>query len=162
MTGVNSGGSGVRHLALDHRQLTRDASRDLDARAKGASHQPPPPLKKAAPPPPPPMKPPPPPPRPPPAPRPVRLVAPRAPEVLVAATGRATFSPAFRPLRMIVELLPLRPVTTRRRTCLPFSNTVTAPPEIAVVGMLTPSSCLTTTSAVALMPGFNPVSIWSS
>ena len=63
---------------------------------------------------------------------------------------------------MIVELLPARPVTTRRRTCLPFCTTVTEPAEIALVGTLTPSACLTTTSAVALMPGFKPDSIWSS
>ena len=93
------------------------------------------------------------------APRPVRVL-----EVLpvLVATGSATFSPAFRPLRMIVELLPFRPVTTGRRTCLPFSITVTAPPLIAVVGTLTPSACFTTTSAVALMPGFRPGAVWSS
>ena len=78
------------------------------------------------------------------------------------AAGSTIFSPAFRPLRMIVELLPARPVTTRWRTCLPPRTTVTAPPEIALVGTLTPSACLTTTSAVALMPGLRLDSIWSS
>ena len=63
---------------------------------------------------------------------------------------------------MIVEVLPARPVTTRWRTCLPLRLTVTASAEIALVGTFTPSACLTTTSAVALMPGFKPASIWSS
>ncbi len=63
---------------------------------------------------------------------------------------------------MIVAVLPARPVTTRWRTSLPARLTITAPPEIALVGTLTPSACLTTTSAVALMPSFRPGSIWSS
>src|SRR5271165_3765446 len=139
-----------------NRPLARHARAQLSLPGERAPHQPPPPLKKAAPPPPPPS----PPPRAPPR---LRALPMRLLELLVVldAMGRATFSPAWRPLRMIVELLPARPVTTRRRSCLPFFMTVTAPPEIALVGTLTPSACLTTTSAVALIPGFNPVSIWS-
>src|SRR5580692_4296755 len=77
-----------------------------------------PPLKNAPPPPPPkpPPAPPSPPPRPPPA-RPasleIRLVA----LLVLAATGRAISSPAFRPLRIIVVLLPASPVTTAWCTC---------------------------------------------
>ena len=63
---------------------------------------------------------------------------------------------------MIVELLPASPVTTRLADLLAVAITVTVSAEIALVGTLTPSACLTTTSAVALMPGFRPGSIWSS
>ncbi len=77
-------------------------------------------------------------------------------ELVALAAGRTTVSPAFRPLRTIVELLPARPVTTRWRTCLPPRTTVTVSAEIALVGTLMPSACLTTTSAVALIPSFRP------
>ncbi len=83
-------------------------------------------------------------------------------ELVLVAAGSTTVSPAFRPLRTIVEVLPARPVTTRWRTSLPSRTTVTESAEMAVVGTFTPSACLTTTSAVALMPGFSPGSIWSS
>ena len=63
---------------------------------------------------------------------------------------------------MIVELLPASPVRTRRRVCLPSCTTVTVSAEMAEVGTLTPSACLTTTSAVALIPGFSPLASWSS
>ena len=65
----------------------------------------------------------------------VRLLAP-----VLLATGSRICSPAFRPLRMIVELLPARPVTTRWRTSLPPRTTVTMPPEMALVGTFTPSA----------------------
>ena len=44
----------------------------------------------------------------------------------VVAVGSTTSSPAFRPLRMIVELSPASPVVTRWVTCLPPRTTVTA------------------------------------
>ncbi len=81
---------------------------------------------------------------------------------VVVIDGNTIVSPAFSPLRMIVELLPARPVTTRWRTCSPPRITVTLSAEIALVGTLMPSACLTTTSAVALIPGLRPLSIWSS
>ncbi len=111
-------------LATHQRPAARDSRAGLDARAQRAAHQPPP-LNRAAPPLPP-AKPPPPRPPPPRAPprRPPSLEA-RPLELVVLATGRATFSPAFRPLRTIVELLPARPVTTRRRSCLLPCRTVT-------------------------------------
>ena len=99
------------------------ASRARMRERSGRAHQPPP-LKKAPPPPaaaaaePPPPSPPPP------------EAAARGCSRLPAAcscsrrAGRSV-SPAFRPLRMIVELLPARPVTTRWRTCLPSRITVT-------------------------------------
>ncbi len=62
---------------------------------------------------------------------------------------------------MIVELFPARPVVTAWRTCLPSRTTVTLSAVIALVGTLIPSACLITTSAVALIPGFSPASIWS-
>ena len=80
-------------------------------------------------------------------------------ELVVLAAGRTTVSPAFRPLRTIVEVFPASPVVTRWRTCLPLRSTVTESAEIALVGTFTPSACLTTTSAVALMPTFRPASI---
>src|SRR5438270_3739932 len=82
----------------------------------------------------------------------VRLVALEA----VLAWGRITVSPAFTPSRTIVELFPVKPVRTLWRTFLPPRRTVTAPPEMALVGTFTPSACSTTTSALALIPGFNP------
>ena len=78
------------------------------------------------------------------------------------ATGRTICSPAERPERMIVELSPASPVTTRRRVSVPSCTTVTVSAEIAVVGTFTPSACLTTTSAVALIPGFSPAASCSS
>src|SRR5580700_5466172 len=152
----------IVRLALHQRPAARDARAGYrHARTQRAGHQPPP-LKKAAPPPP--AKPPPPPPPSPPPPRrlpslEVRLLV---LELVVLAVGRTTVSPALRPLRIIVEVLPASPVTTRRRTCLPARFTVTLPAEIALVGTFTPSACLTTTSAVALIPTFKPGSSWSS
>ena len=46
-------------------------------------------------------------------------------ELVLVAAGSTTVSPAFRPLRTIVEVLPARPVTTRWRTSLPPRTTVT-------------------------------------
>ena len=83
-------------------------------------------------------------------------------EPVVLAAGRTTVSPAFSPLRTIVELLPASPVVTAWLTCLPPRSTVTESAVIALVGTLIPSACLTTTSAVALIPGFNPAADCSS
>src|SRR6201994_4584072 len=81
---------------------------------------------------------------------------------LMLASGSATRSPAFSPLRINVELSPARPVVTERLSCLLPLSTVTEPPVIALVGTLTPSACSTTASAVALIPGFRPLCSWSS
>ncbi len=97
---------------------------DRRARARGPAHQPPP-LKNAPPPPPPPPRPPPSAPVPPPRRLPILEVRLLVLELVLLAAGSTTVSPAFRPLRTIVELLPASPVTTRWRTCLPARSTVT-------------------------------------